>query len=129
MVLREKLQSTRMATGESVTTYLTRVSYVRDELVIAGETVDNAELIRVALNGFSKSWETFVQGIVARENMPSWERLWDDFVQEELRVGLGSSSGQQGGDEDIVALAAEGKKKKVNRKGPKEGHKRKEGGE
>ena len=129
MVLREKLRSTRMARGESVTAYLTRVSQVRDELAAVGETVDSAELIRVALNGFSKSWETFVRGIVARENMPSWERLWDDFVQEELRVGSGSSSGQHGGDEDTVALAAEGEKKKVNRKGPKEGDKRKEGGE
>jgi hypothetical protein len=28
-----------------------------------------------ALNGFSKPWESFVRGIVAREHMPSWERL------------------------------------------------------
>ena len=118
-----------MARGESVTTYLTRVSQVWDELAAVEETVDSAELIRVALNGFSKSWETFVRGIVARENMPSWERLWDAFVQEELRVGSSSSSGQRGGDEDTVALAAKGKKKIVNWKGPKEGDKRKEGGE
>ena len=86
-------------------------------------------MIRVALSGFSKSWETFVRGIVARENMPSWERLWDDFVQEELRVGSVSSSGQRGAEEDIVALAEKGKKKKISRKGPKEGDKKKKGGE
>ena len=100
---------------------------MRDELAAVGETVDSAELIRVALNCFTKSWETFVWVIVARENMPSWERLWDDFVQEELRVGLGSSCGQQERDEDTVALAAKGKKKKVIRKGPKEGDKKKKG--
>ena len=83
-----------MARGESVIDYLTQVQQMRDKLAAVGETVDSAELIRVALNGFSKSWETFVRGIVARENMPSWERLWDDFVQEELRVGSRSSSGQ-----------------------------------
>ena len=55
MVLREKLRSTKMARGESVTSYCTRVSQVSDELVVVGEMVDNAELIRVALNGFSKS--------------------------------------------------------------------------
>ena len=71
MVLREKLRSTKMARGESVTTYVTRVSQVQDELAAVVDTVDNAELIRVALNGFSKSWETFIRGIVARENMPS----------------------------------------------------------
>lgn len=64
-----------MARGEFVTSYLTRVFQVRDELAVVGEVVDSAELIRVALNGFSKSWESFVPGIVARENMPSWERL------------------------------------------------------
>ena len=53
---------------------------MRDELTAVGEVVDNAKLIWVFLNDFSKSWESFVRGIVARENMPSWERLWDDFV-------------------------------------------------
>lgn len=102
---------------------------MRDELVAVGEVVDNAELIRVALNGFSKSWESFVRGIVAKENMPSWERLWDDFVQEELRVGSTSTSSQHGGgDADTVALAAKGKKK-TDKIGPKAGHKKKSGGE
>ena len=71
MVLREKRRSTKMSRGESVTSYLTRVSQVRDELAAVGEVVDRAALIRVALNGFSKSWESYVRGIVARENMPS----------------------------------------------------------
>ena len=53
---------------------------MRDELATIGETVDSPELIQVALNGFLKSWERFIRGIVARENMSSWERLWDDFV-------------------------------------------------
>lgn len=118
-----------MSRGEPVTSYLTRVSQVKDELAAVGEVVDRAELIRVALNGFSKSWESFVRGIVARENMPSWERLWDDFVQEELRVGSTSSSTQHGGgDSDTVALAAKGKKK-VSKKGSKAWDKKKSGGE
>ena len=61
--------------------------------------------------------------------MPSWERLWDGLVQEELRVGSISSSGHRGGEEDTVTLAAKGKKKKISRKGPKEGDKKKKGGE
>lgn len=44
-----------MTRGETVTSYLTRFSQVQDELVVVGEVVDSAELIRVALNGFSKS--------------------------------------------------------------------------
>ena len=112
-----------------MTSYLTRVSQVRDESIAVGEMVDSSELIRVALNDFSKSWESFVRGIVARENMPSRERLWDDFVQEELKVGSTSTSSQHGGGEaDTVALVAKGKKK-VNKKGPKARDKKKSGGE
>jgi hypothetical protein len=39
--------------------------------------------VRTTLNRVSKQWVVFVEGIVARENLPKWERLWDDFVQEE----------------------------------------------
>ena len=37
MVLREKLKSIKMAKGEVVISYLTRISQVRDELVVVGE--------------------------------------------------------------------------------------------
>jgi hypothetical protein len=43
-------------------------------------------MVRTALNNFTKPWGPFVRGIVAREIMPTWERLWDDFVQEETRL-------------------------------------------
>jgi hypothetical protein len=44
--------------------------------------------------------------------MPTWERLWDDFVQEETRLTSKSSEQQQitQGDEDL-ALWTKGKKK------------------
>jgi hypothetical protein len=94
MVLQEKLKGTKMEKTDTVTSFLTRFSHIRDELAALGEIVDTSELVRRALNGFSKPWESFVQGIVAREHMPSWERFWDDFVQEELRVGSKYSSQQ-----------------------------------
>ena len=52
------------------------------------------ELVRIALNGFSKPWDTFVKGVVAREKLPDWQRIWDEFVQEEtcMGKGLGSAS-------------------------------------
>jgi hypothetical protein len=75
MVLQEKLRGVEMMIVDSVTSYLMRFSQIRDELAVVGEIVDPSELVRTALNGFSKPWESFVQGIVAREHMPSWERL------------------------------------------------------
>ena len=120
MVLREKLKSIKMAKWEVAISYLTRISQVRDELAAVGEVVPNAELVRTAMNGVSKLWSMFVQGLVARENLPTWGRMCDDFVQEETRRGLvdGSASTSRE-DEDDVALTTKGKKK--NKKGPKKG--------
>ena len=55
--------------------------------------------MRTTQNGFTASWEVFVVEIVARENLPKWECMWDDFIQEEiLRESL--HRGQQRGDEE-----------------------------
>ena len=83
MVLRENLKCVKMAKAESVTSYLTRISQVRDELAVVGEVIFDTELVRTTVNGVAKPWVIFVEAIVARENLPSWNRLWDDFVQEE----------------------------------------------
>ena len=72
-----------MTKSESVTCYLSRITQVRDELGAVGEVIPNTELVRTALNGVAKPWVVFVEAIVARENMPNWDRLWDDIVQEE----------------------------------------------
>ena len=85
MVLREKLRSVKMVESESVTSYLTRVSQIRDELTATGEVINDDELVRVSLNGFSEKWAIFVKGVVSRERLPKWDRLWDDFIQEETR--------------------------------------------
>jgi hypothetical protein len=124
MVLREKLKSIKMTKSESVTCYLSRITQVRDELGAVGEVIPSTELVRTALNGVAKPWVVFVEGIVARENVPSWDRLWDDFVQEETRRGyvhgVGSSGVQE--DKENVALGAKGKKKKTKKRGNPGGH-------
>ena len=92
MVLKEKPRGTKMGKTDTITPYLSWFTQIRDELGAVGDIVDPSELVRTALNGFIKPWESFVHGIMAREHMPSWERLWDDFVQEETRHGSGSTS-------------------------------------
>ena len=73
MVLREKLKSIKMVKEEVCMTYLTRISQVRDELAAVGVVVTDPELVRTALNGVTAPWVVFVQGLVARENLPSWD--------------------------------------------------------
>jgi hypothetical protein len=49
-------------------------------LAAIGVKVEDEELVPIALNGFSASWKPFVQGICACEKLPTFEKLWDDFV-------------------------------------------------
>ena len=81
---RWSLHDTKMGKEESVSSYLTRVAQVKDELVAVGEVILDSKLVRIALNGFTKDWEVFVKCVVGREHLPDWSRLWDDFTQEEI---------------------------------------------
>ena len=45
MVLREKLRCVKMAKSESVTSYITRVTQIRDELSATGEAISDEELV------------------------------------------------------------------------------------
>jgi hypothetical protein len=113
MVLCERLHSSKMAKGKGVVPYLTRLTQIRDELAAVAEKIEDAELVHVALNGFSKSWDVFVRGVVVWEKLPKWKRLWEDFVQEEIRLGQsGSSSSPHIVDEEGLALASNDKEKK-----------------
>ena len=82
---------------------------MRDELAAMGKVVPNAELVRTAMNGVSKPWIVFVEALVARENIPTWDRICDDFVQEETQRGLvqGNASTSRE-DEENVALTEKG---------------------
>jgi hypothetical protein len=66
--------------------------------------VDEAEVVSVAFNGFTKSWEPFVKGICGREKLPDWQRLWDYCIQEETREE--SKAGKQEDGEEKLALVS-----------------------
>ena len=84
MALKDKLHNVKMTKDESVTSYLTRVAQIKDEVAVVGETISDLELVRIALKGSTKKWEVFVKCIVGREKLPNWSRLWHDFTQEEI---------------------------------------------
>jgi 2-phosphoglycerate kinase len=75
MALKAKLHDTKMGKEESVSSYLTRVAQVKDELAAIGEVISDSELVRIALKGFTKEWKVFVKCVVGREHLPYWSRL------------------------------------------------------
>lgn len=75
-------------------------------------------MVRIALNGVSDEWQVFVQSILGREKLPSWEEMWA-ALQQELRrdlvkVNLSGSSGSGTNtkeEEENEALALKGQQK------------------
>jgi hypothetical protein len=117
IVLREKLKRIKMTKAENVVTYLTRLTLMRDELGAFGEAIVESE----TLNGVTKQSVVFFECIVVRDNLPKWEHIWDEFVQEETQRGYVHGISSTGNDEENVALVVN--KNKKFKKGPKGGNK------
>jgi hypothetical protein len=71
MILKTKLRECKMTNSDNVASYLMRITQIRDQLAVVGETVLDEELVNVALNGFTKAWQRFIMGICAREHLPN----------------------------------------------------------
>ena len=87
-----------------------------------GVTVDDEDLVSLALLGIPKSWHSYQDSVNGREKLPGWERLWSDLVQEEIRRSTRDESSSKGADEENCALAAKekkGKSKKSSQSGAK----------
>ena len=93
MVLKKKLKTIKMGKTDSAAKYLTKITNVRDALAEVGEVIPTTELMRIAVNGLPISWLNFVDGVCARETLPTWERFWDDCIQKRSgKVSLGQRS-------------------------------------
>jgi hypothetical protein len=86
MVLHDQMRGICMLKDESVTSFLGRYTQIRDDLGVVREVVEPNSMVRTTLNKFTKPWGPFIHGIVAKEVMPTWERMWDDVIHEETRL-------------------------------------------
>jgi hypothetical protein len=107
MILWNKLRSIEMTRLDTVTSYLMKVMKICDKLVAVWEKIADAKLVKMALNGFPTSCEPFVKGICAHENLPKFERLWDDYIHEGTRI---ESKVYKDGGNDNLALIGKTKK-------------------
>ena len=84
LALKDKLRKINMKKGDSMPKYLTKFVQCRDEMGTFGITITNDDLVSLALMGLPKSWHSYEDTINGRENLPDWERVWSDLVQEEF---------------------------------------------
>jgi len=68
-------------------------------------------MVKIALKGFTPKWKLFIKGIVARDKMQKWNRLWDDFIQEELLDEDLHPNKKASNDNVSFAMRMKGKKK------------------
>ena len=105
-----------MTRSDSIIGYLRKVMQICDQLATVGEKIAEIEVVNMALNRFPTSREPFVQGICAPENLPNFERLWDNCIQEETQME--SKAIKKGGDENLALF---GQLNKGRGKGPNKG--------
>jgi hypothetical protein len=87
MNVKTQLKNTRMQKGESIQEYLSRISQFKEQLEAIRGTIDEDELIMMALNGLTKPWDAFIQTICAKTEKLKFDGLWEESIQEETRVG------------------------------------------
>ena len=83
MTLRNQLKNVKIQNAETIQSYFTRVSQIKEQLEAVDEEVENVEIVMTTLNGLPKTWDSFIQGICARKKLVNFSRLWEEFSQEE----------------------------------------------
>ena len=78
------MRSFMMTKGEDMEHFLFRLQSIRDQLTATGAKVDDDVIFRTALNVVTDEWETFVQSILGRADLPDWDSLRLILQQEEL---------------------------------------------
>ena len=70
---------------ESIQSYFTRVSQIKEQLEAVDEEVENVKIVMTTLNGLPRSWDSF-QGICKRKKLVKFSRLWEECSQEEAQI-------------------------------------------
>jgi hypothetical protein len=118
MSLKNELRDTKMTKDDTVASYFVRISQLRDQLQAIEEVIPEKEIVNIALNGLSRSWDAFAASMNTRKEFPTLEELWTCCAQEETRI---NSKGRSQKEEDAQAYATkfkrhEGKKRFGSRK-------------
>eukprot|EP00253_Pinus_taeda_P017355 PITA_17355 len=101
-----------VAKGDTISTYLNKLTTCRDELASVGITIADDDMVSLALLGLPKSWNNYHESVNGRKKLSDWERLWSDLMQEEIRRITRDGSSSNNDDEENLALASKARKGK-----------------
>ena len=69
---------------ETMQLYFTRVAQIKEQLQAIEEKVEEEEIVMTTLNGLPRSWDSFIQGICARNKLITFNGLLEECTQEGL---------------------------------------------
>ena len=82
MSLKNELRDMKMNDDERITSYLVRISQLRDQLQVIEEIISVKELVNIVLNGLRKTWDAFPASMNTRKEYPTFEEIWTCCAQE-----------------------------------------------
>ena len=112
LALKHKLQKIKCEKGDTISTYLNKVTTCRDELGSVGIMTTDDDMVSLSLLDLPKSWNTHQDSMNGREKLSDWERLWSDLMQEEIRRRTKDGSSSKHDVEENIALASKARKGK-----------------
>jgi hypothetical protein len=73
MSLKNELCDMKMDDDENITSYLLRISQLRDQLQAIEEIISEKELVNIVLNGLPKTWDAFSISMNTIKEYPRFE--------------------------------------------------------
>ena len=64
MTLSNQLKNVKIQNAETIQSYFTRVSQIKEQLEVVDEEVENVEIVMTTLNGLPRSWDSLFKGSV-----------------------------------------------------------------
>jgi hypothetical protein len=85
-ILKKQLRTLKMGKDETISSFFSKISQIRDQRAKIGVAVDVDDLLQTIVDGLPGSWETFLSSVNGREVQPNFKRLWHDCMEEEGRL-------------------------------------------
>ena len=111
-MLKDKLMKIKCEKGDTISTYINKLTTCKDELGNVGITIADDDMVSLALLNLPKSCNTYQDLVNGREKLLDWERLPSDMMQEEIRRSIRDGSSSKHDDEENIALVSKARKGK-----------------
>ena len=82
MTLRDQLKGVKIQKVETMQSYFSRASQIKEQLESIGDMVEEAEVVMTTLNGLPRECDSFIRGICARRKLTQFNKIWEECIQE-----------------------------------------------